>query len=62
MAGVMGVAGELHASQQCDLVVDSSFIGSSDGVLSHASEAYSLAQLKASQRYLALEELDDVCM
>ena len=62
VAGVIGVAGELHASQQCDLAVDSSFIGSGDGVLSLASEAYSLAQLNASQRYLALGELGSVCM
>ena len=62
MAGVMGVAGESHALQRCDLVVDSSFIGSSSGVLSLALEAYSLAQLKASQRYLALGELGAVCM
>ena len=37
-------------------------MGSSNGVLSHASKVYSLAQLKASQRYLALGELSNVCM
>ena len=56
------MAGESRASRQHDLVVDSSFIGSGGGVLSLASEAYSLARLKASQRYLALGELGDVCM
>ena len=62
MAGVMGVAGESRASQRHDLLVDSASIGSGGGVLSLASEAYSLARLKASQRYLALGELGDVCM
>ena len=59
---MMGVAGESHASQRCDLLVDSASIGSGGGVLSLASEAYSLARLKASQRYLALGELGEVCM
>ena len=62
VAGVMGVAGESRASRRRDLVVDSLFIGSGGGVLSLASEAYSLAWLKASQRYLALGELGAVCM
>ena len=62
MAGVMGVAGESHALQRCDLAVDSSSIGSGGGVLSLALEAYSLAWLKASQRYLALGEFEAVCM
>ena len=58
----MGVAGESCASRQHDLLVDSASIGSGGGVLSLASEAYSLAWLKASQRYLALGELGTVCM
>ena len=62
MAGVMGVAGESCASQRHDLSVDSASMGSGGGVLSLALEAYSLAQLKASQRYLALGELGAVCM
>ena len=62
MAGVMGVAGESHASRRRDLAVDSASMGSGGGVLSLASEAYSLAWLKASQRYLALGELGTVCM
>ena len=62
MAGVMGVVGESYASQQCDLSVDSASMGSSCEVLSHASEAYSLAWLKASQRYCALGELGAMCM
>ena len=37
-------------------------MGSGGRVLSCASEAYFLAQLKASQRYLALGKLRDVCM
>ena len=60
MAGVMGVAGESHASQRCDLLVDSSSMGSGGGVLSLASEVYSLAWLKALQRYLALGGLGAV--
>ena len=59
---MMGVAGESHASRRRDLAVDSSSIGSGGGVLSLASEAYLLARLKASQRYLALGELGAVCM
>ena len=62
MAGVMGVAGESRASRQHDLAVDLASMGSGGGVLSLASEAYSLAWLKASQRYLALGELGNVCM
>ena len=50
----MGVAGESRASQRRDLLVDSASIGSSGGVLSLASEAHSLARLKASQKCLAL--------
>ena len=59
---MMGVAGELRASRRRDLAVDSASMGSGVRVLSLASEAYSLAQLKASQRYLALGELGAVCM
>ena len=59
---MMGVAEESHASRQRDLLVDSAFMGSGGGVLSLASETYSLARLKASQRYLALGELGAVCM
>ena len=62
VAGVMGVAGESRASRRCDLWDDSASMGSGGGVLSLASEAYSLARLKASQRYLALGELGEVCM
>ena len=62
MAGMMGVAEESRASRRCDLLVDSASIGSGGGVLSLASEVYSLARLKASQRYLALGELSNVCM
>ena len=62
VAGVMGMEGESCASRRRDLAVDSSFIGSGGGVLSLALEAYSLAWLKASQRYLALGELGAVCM
>ena len=51
-----------HASQQCDLLVDSASMGSGSRVLSLASEVYSLARLKPSQRYLALGELGAVCM
>ena len=58
----MGVAGESHASRHHDLLVDSASMGSGGGVLSLASEAYSLARLKASQRCLALGELGEVCM
>ena len=56
------MAGELCASRLHDLLVNSASIGSSGGVLSLASEAYSLARLKASQRYLALGELGNVCI
>ena len=59
---MMGVAGESHASRQRDLAVDSASMGSGGGVLSLASEAYSLARLKASQRYLDLGELGVMCM
>ena len=58
----MGVAGEPRASRQRDLLDDSASMGSGGGVLSLVSEAYSLARLKASQRYLALGELGAVCM
>ena len=59
---MMGMAGVSRASRQRDLLVDSASIGSGGGVLSLALEAYSLARLKASQRYLALGELGEVCM
>ena len=59
---MMGMVGESHALQQHDLLVDSAFMGSGCRVLSLASEAYSLAWLKASQRYLALGEPGNVCM
>ena len=62
MAGVTGMVGESRALQQRDLLVDSASMGSSGGVLSLASEVYSLAWLKASQRYLALGELGAVCI
>ena len=62
MAGVMGVVGDSRASRRRDLLFDSASIGSGGGVLSLASEAYSLARLKASQSYLALGELGNVCM
>ena len=62
VAGVMGVAGESRASRRRDLLVDSASMSSGGGVLSLASEAYSLARLKAFQRYLALGELGEVCM
>ena len=65
VAGVMGVAGESRASRRRDWssdVCSSDLMGSGGGVLSLASEAYSLAWLKASQRYLALGELGNVCM
>ena len=62
MAGVMGVAGESCASRRRDLLDDSASMGSGGGVLSLASEADSLARLKASQRYLALGELGAMCM
>ena len=41
------MAGESHASQRHDLLVNSASMGSGGGVLSLASEAYFLARLKA---------------
>ena len=43
-------------------LVDSASMGSGDGVLSLALEAYSLARLKAYQRYLAWGELGNICI